>query len=236
MVGWIRYTKGTLDSIKKLTELSQDRFSDRELGRFLYRMIAQDIHKTDLLVNGLLNYFQVTSPVKKTNTVNLLIEEVLKTHQVQLEEKEVKLVKKLEKGLPEIIVPDKQLRFILNSILQYAVTLMPSHGTLGFLTQSFVLKEPHPKQTLFRKGEPYVETTLFFTGLEKPVEPFGRGAGIEGMPKEDSLDLMLKLVKDLVHRNRGVMKLQGDEKEARHSISLEFPVERRTVLHDPNNN
>ncbi len=199
-------------------------------------MIAQDIHKTDLLVNGLLNYFQVTSPIKKTNTVNLLIEEVLKKHQVQLEEKGVKLIKKLEKDLPEIIVPDKQLRFILNSILQYAVTSMPSHETLGFLTQSFVLQEPHPKQTLLRKSEPYVKTTLFFTGLEKPVEPFGRGTGIEGMPKEDSLDLILKLVKDLVHRNRGVMTLQGDEKEARQSISLEFPVERRTVLHDPNNN
>jgi hypothetical protein len=219
-----------------LTELSQDRFSDQEFGKFLYRMIAQDIHKTDLLVNGLLNYFQVISPIKKTNTVNSLIEEVLRKHQVRLQEKGVNLVKKLEADLPEIIIPDKQLRFILNSILQYAVTIMPSHETLGFLTQSFVLEKRRSEQDLLREGEPYVETTLFFTGLKRPVGPFVRGAGIEGMPKEDSLDLMLKLVKDLVHRNRGVMKIQGDESKARYSISLEFPVERRTVLHYPNNN
>ncbi len=197
-------------------------------------MIAQDIHKTDLLVNGLLNYFQVTSPIKKTNTVNNLIEEVLKKHWVQLEEKGAKLIKKLEKDLPEIIVPDKQLRFILNSILQYAVTLMPSHETLGFLTQSFVLQERHPGQTLFRKDEPYVETTLFFTGFKRPVEPFGMRREIEAVQEKDSLDLILRLVKEMVHRNRGVMKLQGDKKEAKLFISLEFPVERRTVLHDPN--
>jgi len=197
-------------------------------------MIAKDIHKTDLLVNGLLDYFQVISPIRKTNTVNILIEEVLRKHQVQLQEKGVNLIKKLEKDLPEIVIPDKQLRFILNSILQYAVALMPSHETLGFLTQSFVLEEQPPGQTLFRKGEPYVETTLFFTGFRKPVEPFGRRTEIEGIQKEDSLDLVLRLVKELVHRNRGVMKLQGDEKETKLSISLGFPVERRTVFHDPN--
>jgi hypothetical protein len=197
-------------------------------------MIAQDIHKTDLLVNGLLNYFQVTSTIKKTNTVNNLIEEVLKKHRVQLEEKGVKLIKKLEKDLPEIIVPDKQLRFILNSILQYAVTLMPSHETLGFLTQSFVLQEQHPKKTLFRKDEPYVETTLFFTGFRRPVEPFEMGRETEAVQEKDSLDLILRLVKEMVHKNRGVMKLQGDKKETKLFISLEFPVERRTVLRDSN--
>lgn len=197
-------------------------------------MIAQDIHKTDLLVNGLLNYIQVTSPIKKTNTVNNLIEEVLKKHRVQLEEKGAKLIKKLEKDLPEIIVPDKQLRFILNSILQYAVTLMPSHETLGFLTQSFVLQEQHPEKTLFRKDEPYVETTLFFTGFRRPVEPFGMGRETEPVQEKDSLDLILRLVKEMVDKNRGVMKLQGDKKDAKLFISLEFPVERRTVLRDSN--
>ena len=111
---------------------------------------------------------------------------------------------------------------------------MPSHETLGFLTQSFVLRERHPEQTLFRKDEPYVETTLFFTGFKRPVEPFWIGREIEAVQEKNSLDLILRLVKEMVHRNRGVMKLQGDKKEAKLFISLEFPVERRTVLHDPN--
>lgn len=232
LVGWIPYTKSTLDSIKKLTQLSKGRFSDKELGKFLYRMITEDIQKSSLLLDGLLHYFQVTTPIKKTNTVNILVEEVLKKNQVQLEEKEVKLFKKLAKDLPEIVIPEKPLRFVLNSIFQYAVTLMPSHETLGFFTRSFVLQEPHPEQTLFRKGGQYVEITLFFTGCKKPVGSFGRGKESGAIQKEDSLDLILRMVKEMVHRNRGVMKFQGDEKEAKLSISLEFPVERRRAFYN----
>jgi hypothetical protein len=199
-------------------------------------MITQEFHKSDLLLNSLLNYFRVTPPIKKTNTVNILVEEVLKKNQVQLEKKEVKLFKNLGMDLPEIIVPDKQLRFILNSILQYAVTLMPSHETLGFLTRSFVLQKPHPERALFRKSEQYVEITLFLTGFKKQAEPFGRRTEIGGIQKGNGLDLLLRLVKEMVHRYRGVMKLQAEEKEARLSISLEFPVERRTVFYDPKDN
>jgi len=69
-------------------------------------------------LNGLLNYFEVTFPTQKTGTVNILIEEVLRKNQVRLKEKEVRIFKKLEKDLPEIVVPEKPLRYILNSILQ----------------------------------------------------------------------------------------------------------------------
>jgi hypothetical protein len=235
-VGWIRYTNSALDSIKKLTQLSQDRFSDKELGKFLYRMITEDIQESGLLLDGLVNYFQVITPIKKKDTANILIEEVLKKNQAQLEEKEVKLFKKLEKDLPEIVIPDKLLRFILNSILQCAVTLIPSHETLGFLTRSFFLQEPHQEQTLFKKGGQYVEIALFFTGCKKPAEPFGRETESKAIQREDGLDLILRMVKEMVRRNRGVMKFQGDEKEAKLSISLEFPVERRKAFYDPNDN
>jgi hypothetical protein len=196
-------------------------------------MIAEDIRKVGLLADGLLDYFRVITPIKKTNTLNILIEELLKNHKDRLQEKGVNLIKELKKDLPEIIIPDKQLKFILNSILKYAVTLMPPNETLGFLTQSFVLEEHPPGDTLFRKGEPYVETTVFFTGYQKPVGPFGRRKEIEGILTDDSLDLILRLVRDSVHRNRGVMKIRGDESKARYSISLGFPVERRLVFHDP---
>ena len=157
----------------------------------------------------------------------------MRKHQVQLKEKGVNLVKKLERDLPEIIIPEEPLRFILKSILQYAVTLIPPNETIGFSTQSFVLEEQPPEDSLFRKGEPYVVTTVFFTGFEKQAGPFGRRKEIEDIQTEDSLDLILRMLEDLVRRNRGVMKIQRDENKARCTISLEFPVERRMVFRDP---
>jgi hypothetical protein len=143
-----------------------------------------EIHQADMLLNGLLNYFKVAFPTKKTGTVNILIEEVLRENQVWLKEKEVRIFKKLEKDLPEIAVPEKPLRYILSSILQYALTCVPSHGTLGLLTQSFVVREPGQDQTLLKDGMGDVGITLFFTGYKQSMEcgetrpevrTFGRG-------------------------------------------------------------
>jgi len=234
--GWIPYVKSRLESIQKLTQLSRDRLSDKELAKFLHRRITEHIWESGLLLDNLLNYFQVTAPVKKKDTVNILIGEVLKKNQAQLKEKEVKLFKKLEKDLPEIIIPEEPLRFVLKSIFQYGLTSMPAHETLGLSTRSFFLQEPPPEEALFGKGGQYVEITLFFTGCKKPVEPLKEGTESKALQKEDPLDLLLKMVNEMARRNRGVMKLQGDENEAKLSISLGFPVERRRTFYHPNDN
>jgi len=232
--GWIPYTKSRLESIQKLTQLSRDRLSDKELGKFLHRKITEDIQETDLLLSGLLNYFRVTAPVKRKATVNTLIEEVLKKYQAQFEGKGVKLLKKLEKDLPETIIPHMALRFILNSILQYAVISIPSHETFGLSARSFVPKEPPAQQAFFGKEGRYVEIILFFTGSKNRGEPF-EGVGENGaIQRDNSLDLILRMVDEMVRRNRGVMKFRVNEKEANFSVSLAFPAERRKTFYNPN--
>jgi len=113
---------------------------------------------------------------------------------------------------------------------------MPVRETLGLSTRSFFLQEPPPEQALFGNGGQYVEITLFFTGCKKPVELLRKGTEKKAVQKEDPLDLLLKMVNEIVRRNRGVMKLQGDEREAKLSISLEFPVERRRTFEHPSGN
>jgi hypothetical protein len=235
-VAWIPYTKSRLESIQKLTRFSLDRLSDKELGKFLQRMITEDIRRSGLLLDGLFDYFQVTAAKKRTDTVQILIEEVLKKNRTRLEEKKVKLFKKLERGLPEPIIPDKPLGFILNSILQYAVASMSSNEPLGLLTRSFALEGPPPGQALFGKGGRYVEITVFFAGRKKPPEPLGREMEIGAIQREDSLGLILRMVKEMVRRNGGTMKFRVHEKEENLSISLVFPVERRRAFHNPYDN
>jgi hypothetical protein len=49
--------------------------------------------------------------------------------------------------------------------------------------------------------------------------------------KEKILDLALRLVDEIVQRNRGMMKFEEDEKRAKATISLRFPVERRKMVY-----
>jgi hypothetical protein len=231
LIELIQHTKGTLDSIKKLTQLSRGRFSDREFGEFFYRMINKDIEKNDLVLNNFLNYIKAITPIREKGTVQNLIEEVLKKHQARLEEYNTKIFRNFEKDLPEPIVSDEQLGFILDSVLQYAITVMPPNGCIEFLTKSFALqKEMEGGQGFFKKNGRYIEILVAFTYYKKPMEQFGKELETPVPQKEVVPDLVFRLVDDIVDRNQGTIKLEFDETKAKTFISLKFPVERRKVV------
>jgi len=225
----IQRIKNTLGSIRNYTQISRGKFSDKEFGDYFYRAVTEDIEKIDMVLNGLVNYIKLNSPIRKTNTVHHLIEEVLRKHQAKLEEKGIKLFKRFEKDLPETIVPDEQLRYILSSVFQYALASISPNLSMGLYTRSFILeKEVEEGQALFKKDGRYVEISVVFMGYKKPGE---QGVGTTTLQREEPLDLILRFVKEVVLRNQGMMKIEGDEKKAKTFISLRFPVERRKVVY-----
>ena len=210
----IHQTQTTLDSIKKYIQLSVGKFSDKEFGEFFYRMITKEIEKNDLLANSFLNYVKVTTPIRKKRTANTLIEEVLRKHQVRLEKKRTQIFRYFEEDLPETIVPNEQLRFILDSILQYAMTSMCSDGDIEFLTKSSALQKELDEDPRFEKDRKYIEILVAFTS-----------------PKEEVVsDVLLRLVEATVEMNQGVTRFDVDETKAKKSVILKLPVERRKVF------
>ena len=219
--------KDTLKNLRNLTKIFQDKYGDKESGSYLSRIISDDIKKIELVQNSLLNYIRINNPVTKANTVNTLIEEELKKYEVDLEEKKIRLFKTLEKNLPETAVPDDQLRYIVSCVLQYIMALIPTSGNLGVFTKNLVLQKEMGEDREWR----FIEILIAYTGYKKPVEPFRSPSGISAHQKEKILDLALKLVDEIVQRNRGTMKFEEDEKKAKATISLRFPVERRKVVY-----
>jgi signal transduction histidine kinase len=225
----IQRIKNTLDSIRNYTQISRVKFSDKEFGEYFYRAVSEDIEKIDIVLNGLINYIKLNTPIRKTDTVHHLIEEVLKKHQSKLEEKGVKLFKRFEKDLPETAVPDEQLKYILNSVFQYALANISPNLSMGLFTRSFVLeKEVGEVKALFKRDGRYIEISVVFMGYKKPAE---QGVGTQMLQKEEPLDLILHFVKEVVLRNRGLMRIGADEKKTKTFISLRFPVERRKVVY-----
>jgi hypothetical protein len=219
--------KDTLKNLRNLTKIFQDKYGDKESGSYLSRIISDDIKKIELVQNSLLNYIRINNPVTKANTVNTLIEEELKKYEVDLEEKKIRLFKTLEKNLPETAVPDDQLRYIVSCVLQYIMALIPTSGNLGVFTKNLVLQKEMGEDREWR----FIEILIAYTGYKKPVEPFRSPSGISAHQKEKILELALKLVDEIVQRNRGTMKFEEDEKKAKATISLRFPVERRKVVY-----
>ena len=230
LIELIHHMKSTLDSIKKYTQLSRGRFSDKEFGDFFYRMITKEIEKNDLVVNSFLNYIKVTTPVRKRGTVNTCIEEMLKRYQGRLEEKRVEIFRNFEKDLPETIVPDEQLRFILDSILQYAMAWMRSDGSIEFSTKSSAFQKESSEEAVFEKDSKTIEILVVFTSYKKPMEKPTQELKTPTPKEEFVFDVLLRLVDATVEMNRGITRIEVDETKAKKSVFLKLPAERRKVV------
>jgi nitrogen-specific signal transduction histidine kinase len=221
--------KGSLEKMKSFVHLSREKFSDQEYGEFFYRTISNDIAKTDALLSCFTNYLKINSPIRKANTVHLILEEVAKKYEKLLEEKKVtKFRKQYEENLPETSLHDEQLRFIINSILQYALPSIPPQGSIGFMTRSLEAQEVQNggKSPLQKDGK-YIEILIGFTCYKNGGEQLDVILGDPASSQNERDDFILRLVEEIIKVNRGTMRIRVDSEKPITLISLMLPIERR---------
>jgi nitrogen-specific signal transduction histidine kinase len=228
----VQRVKGSLAGMKTFAFLSKDKFNDAELGEDFYQIVSEDIEKTISLLNCFQDYINFNTPMKKMNTVNNIIEEILKNMEDQIQEKKIKIIKKqFEKNLPETIVPDEQLRYVLNSIIQYMVHSTRPYGSIGFLTQQF---EPQESMNgdlgLLQKDGKYIEVQIASMG-DKQRELLDLVPGMTADQGEGGVDLILQLVKEIVQRNKGALTFKINSQQSMSFLSVILPMERRKVVH-----
>ena len=228
----VQRVKGSLAGMKTFAFLSKDKFTDSELGEDFYQIVSEDIEKTISLLTCFQDYINFNSPMKKMNTVNNIIEEILRNLDDQIAEKKIKIVKKqFEKNLPETILPDEQLRYVLNSIIQYMVHSTRPYGSLGFLTQQFDPMGSEDEEVAhLQKDGKYIEVQIASMG-DKQRELLDLVPGMTADQREDGVDLILQLVKEIIQRNKGALTLKINSQQSMSFLSVILPMERRKVVH-----
>lgn len=226
--------KNPLVSIKTFTQLLRDKFNDGEFRNYFYRIVTEDIEKIDSVLNGLLNYIKINHPIEKRDTIHSMIEDILKRYETQIETKKIKLFRKYEKDLPETILHEEQLRYILTSLIQYALPSIPVSGSIGILTKSLDGQAlgggDGEGRTSPSNDQRYIEILMVFTGYRKSVDSLDTLLGIPSLPEKELTDLEIRLIKEMIERNRGMMKFEVNEKKLRTLVSMRFPAERRRVI------
>ena len=193
-------------------------------------MMTKEMEKTENLANGLLEYVRVITPSEKTGTVHTLLEETLKEYQTCLDEKKTEVTKELERNLPETVVPDEHMRYMLRSLLGYAVNVMPSYGFLRFSTRSSV-SGATKEQMAFTVVERAIEIlTVFRAAMKQREEPQGGLEMITNKEREIS-KFQIWLLEDVARRNQGNLTFAVDKEKEEITISLKFPIERRRVVY-----
>jgi hypothetical protein len=76
----------------------------------------------------------------------------------------------------------------------------------------------------------YIEVMVGFNGNGKSVSPSENLSETPGDQKEGMTDLILRLAKEILQRNHGMM-METHGKRVKTLIHLRFPVERRKVVY-----
>ncbi len=232
LIELVHRIKNPLVSIKTFTQLLREKFNDGEFREHFYRIVTEDIGKIDSVLNHLLTYIKINTPIEKKDTVHFILEEILKRHEAQLQDRNIKIFKKFEKDLPETTVHEQQLRYILEALLQYALPSIPPNGSIGLLTKSIDPRTITAEgNKLHKRDGRYIEILIIFTGYKKPVEQFGSVLGIPALQKEEAVELELRLIKEIIQKNQGMMKFEVNERKPRTIVSLKLPIERRKLIY-----
>jgi signal transduction histidine kinase len=231
LIELIHSLKGTLASINHFNLVTMDKPNDPEVREYSHRIIAEDIKKIDLVLNSLLNYISINTPIVKSNTLYIILEEVLEANERQIRQKNIKIIKKYEKDLPDTFIHPEQVRFILNSILQYAILSTPPDNNIGFLLKLYDFHDGTVAvETPPENGRRYLDLIIGFNEDKKPVHPSDNPSEIKGNQKEGMADLILKLAKEILEKNHGMM-IETHGKKLKTLIDLKFPIERRKVVY-----
>ena len=228
----IHFIKNNLASIQNTALVAIDKAEDLEFKRYSHRSVTEDIKKIDSVLNTLLNYININTPIVKSNTLYVIFEEILEANEKQLRNKKIRILKKYEKDLPETYIHDEQVRFILNSVFQYAMLSVPLDGTIEVLIKSFDFQNGADGKTISpKRNEGFIEVIVGFVGDKKQVKPFESVSESQAAQKEETNHLILQLARDILQKNRGTMAFELDEKKPRALITLRFPVDRRKVVY-----
>ena len=227
----LRDIKKAVGSIYKIGLLSMEKSDNNEDREHSWKGMTQGFDQIVSIVNMLSSYINVTSPIVKKNTIHCILEEILESNEKKLHARQIELKKTLGEELPETIFQDEQVRFILNLVLQYAILSTPSGGGIEIVTQ-FVNNQK--EQDLSRNDPPKSKYSEILISSSHPNYPSNESPGAPEVPKierEGTSYFILRLVRELIRRNQGMIDFQMDQIKSRTRISLRFAVERRRVAY-----
>jgi hypothetical protein len=231
LVELVHSIKNGLAAIYHATVLTKEKYDDAEIRKRSHDQVKEEIKKIDSVLNSVLNFVNINTPIIKTDTLCTILDEILEASEKQFRQKNIKVTKRYEKEIPETFIHPEQVRFILHSVVQYVILSTPPDEVIGFLMKSI---DSHDgtggEKPSAENNRRYVEVMIGFNGGGKPVNKTENLTEISGEQGNEMPDLILKLVKETLERNHGMMVETRGER-LKNLINLRFPVERRKVVY-----
>ena len=188
--------------------------TDSEINNIL-KDIELEIDYASNVVTNILTYSRPTQLIYKRADINKIIEDTMHFVHLQNRDSHIKLIKKYDKNIPEILMDNKQIKQVIINLLSNSIQAMTAGGTLTIQTS---LK---PKE---------VEIKIIDTGTgiepknhERIFTPFfttkARGVG-----------LGLSIVNNIVQKHGGSVEVSSVLDEGT-TFTVRLPIHKSPVDH-----
>jgi light-regulated signal transduction histidine kinase (bacteriophytochrome) len=211
--------KNPLVAISTFAHLLPDKYEDPEFRQEFSRLVTQDVHRINELLENLLEFSQFTAPRGSLLDLNAALEETLRQHEKMSRSRGKEVITDLGRELPPVLFDKPQLAFVLRNLLENAFSKLSPEAPLHASTRS-------PAEEGDGGASEFVDLILWYNSREGALRTFSRVVGLETGPDFRNLNMALLLIRRVMVRNQGRMQVLQEE-DGGMTVRLQFPAGKR---------
>ena len=203
--GFAHEIRNPLTSIKTFIQLAPERKDDHEFIRDFSKVVLDDVHRIERLIQEILDYARYMEPKLTDEDLNDLVSSCLYFIEVKADSRGIKIEKELASELPRVMLDRQQIKQVLLNLLLNAMDAMGERG--GFLRVKTTRLSKPDEQV-------WVQVEIEDTGqgispdnLEHIFDPFFTTKHNSG--ENEGTGLGLTIAHQIVQEHRGEIQVQS---------------------------
>lgn len=205
--GFAHEIRNPLTSIKTFIQLAPERKDDAEFIRDFSRVVLDDVHRIERLIQEILDYARYMEPKLTDEDLNDIVSSCLYFIEVKADSRGIKIEKELASELPRVMLDRQQIKQVLLNLLLNAMDAIGERGgTLRVKTNKLMKPE----------SRPWVQIGIEDTGrgisaanLEHIFDPFFTTKHASG--ENEGTGLGLTIAHQIIREHRGEIQVQSTE-------------------------
>ena len=205
--GFAHEIRNPLTSIKTFIQLAPERKDDTEFIHDFSRIVLDDVHRIERLIQEILDYARYMEPKLTDEDLNEIVTSCLYFIDVKADSKRIKIEKELASELPRVMLDRQQIKQVLLNLLLNAIDAMGDGGGQLVVRTHRIMK---PGATVWTQIE--IEDNgpgISKANLEHIFDPFFTTKHTSG--EHAGTGLGLTIVHQIIQEHRGEIQVESTE-------------------------
>jgi len=205
--GFAHEIRNPLTSIKTFIQLAPERKDDEEFITDFSRIVLDDVHRIERLIQEILDYARYMEPKLTDEDLNDIVSSCVYFVEVKADSRGIKIEKELASELPRVMLDRQQIKQVLLNLLLNAMDAMGDRGgSLRVRTEKITKTD----------GYVWVQVEIEDTGegisaenLEHIFDPFFTTKRTRG--ENEGTGLGLTIVHQIIQEHKGEIQVRSTE-------------------------